>query len=298
MLIITQVLIHTNNPGISVNMKIINYLFLTAALVFSLSCSFTTNTGQGNANANAVNSASSQASASATPAAPQNPPDALVKDLYAQHDKKNSPFFQTKNRALVDKYFDKKLAGLIWKDANDSKGEVGVIDGDPLYNAQDTDIKNFSVGQPKIDGAKAEVVVTFQNYDRKEKLTYKLVQQNAEWKIENIDYGDSNLLGWFKDAAKETSTENTSDGNFEGTYEVGDTTCTVKPVKMAFEVRWEKGSGVEMFFSEGEANDRFIFASEAADGEKSNVFAFGDENYTRGTFYRADGKEFPVRKIK
>lgn len=279
-------------------MKIVNFLFLTTALIFSGGCSFSVNTAQENANATPANSASSQASASATPAAaPQTAPDAVVKNLYQQHDKKDSPFFQTKNRALVDKFFDKKLADLIWKDAVDSKGEVGVIDADPLYNAQDMDIKNFSVGEPKIDGAKAEVVVTFQNYDKKEKLTYKLVQRGSEWKIENIDYGDSNLLGWFKDA-KETSDTKSSDGNFEGTYEVGDTTCTVKAVKMAFEVRWEKGSGVEMFFSEGEANDQFIFASEAEEGEKSNIFAFGDENYTRGTFYRADGKEFPVRKIK
>lgn len=281
-------------------MKIVNYLFLLAALIFSVNCSFNTTTGQQNANTNSTAAAAnSQTAVGATPAAaPQNPPDAVVKDLYTQHDKKNSPFFQKKSRAQVDKYFDKKLADLIWKDANDTSGEVGVINGDPLYNAQDMEIKNFSVGQPKIDGSKAEVVATFQNFDKKEKITFKLVQRNSEWKIENIDYGDSNLLGWFKDAAKETSEANSSDGNFEGTYQVGDTTCTVKAVKMAFEVSWEKGSGVEMFFSEGEANDRFIFASEAKGSEKSNVFAFDDEGYTRGTFYRGDGKEFAVKKIK
>ena len=37
-------------------------------------------------------------------------PDTIVKDLYKQHDAQKSPFFQTKNRALVDKYFDKNLA--------------------------------------------------------------------------------------------------------------------------------------------------------------------------------------------
>ena len=65
-------------------------------------------------------------------------PKALVADLYRQHNQKHSPFFQTRSRARVDQYFTKLLADLIWKDAHGSKGEVGALDGDPLYNAQDT----------------------------------------------------------------------------------------------------------------------------------------------------------------
>jgi hypothetical protein len=280
-------------------MKIVNYLFLAAVLTFSLNCSSAPTNVQVNVNATQSTSANSQASAQSTPAAqqPATAPDAVVKDLYAQHDKKNSPFFQTKNRALVDKYFDKTLADSIWKDANDSKGEVGVIDGDPLYNAQDMEIKNFSVGQAKIESSKATVPVTFENFGKKYSITYELVQKDSAWKIEDINYGSNGTLrGWFKDASK-TDTK-TADGNFEGNYQVGDTSCTVKPVKMAFEVKWAKGSGTEMFFSEGEANDKFIFASRVKEGEKSNVFSFDDETYSTGIFYRGDGKEFPVKRIK
>src|SRR5436190_22536078 len=68
---------------------------------------------------------------------------AIVSNLYAA---KTSPFSQTKNRALVDKYFTKELADMIWKDAITSKGEVGAIDGDPLYNAQDMKIRNLVIG--------------------------------------------------------------------------------------------------------------------------------------------------------
>ena len=279
-------------------MKLANYLILTAVLIFGVNCSTAVKTTVENTNSNAQNSTSAASQTGATPAGqPAVAPDAVVKDLYAQHDKKNSPFFQTKN---VDKYFDKKLADLIWKDANNSKGEVGVIDGDPLYNAQDTDIKNFSVGQPKIENSRAKVVASFENFGKKYSITYELVQKDSDWKIEDINYGDSTLLGWFKDSAKSDSKAGatSADGNFEGTYQVGDTTCTVKPVKMAFEVKWAKGSGSEMFFSQGRANDRMIFASEVDEGEKANSFAFDDENYTTGTFYRGDGKEFDVKKIK
>src|SRR5215204_2908430 len=63
--------------------------------------------------------------------------ETLVADLYKQHDSKKSPFFQTADRSRVDKFFTRTTADLIWKDANSSKGEVGPIDFDPLYDAQD-----------------------------------------------------------------------------------------------------------------------------------------------------------------
>src|SRR5204862_242300 len=47
-------------------------------------------------------------------------------------------------------------------------------------------------------------------------------------------------------------------GEFEGTYRVGETTCTVKPVKQAFEIRWAKGKGSEYFFYK----DANVFESE------------------------------------
>ncbi|MEO7658836.1 MAG: hypothetical protein ABIV48_04415, partial [Pyrinomonadaceae bacterium] len=94
--------------------------------------------------------------------------------------------------------------------------------------------------------------------------------------------------------AGERTQDNTGpDGEFEGKFQVGDTTCRVKPVKMAFEVRWAKGSGVEAFFFKS----GYTFASEPDKGEP-NRFEFDDENYNTGIFYRGDGKEFPVKRLK
>src|SRR5437867_10644867 len=83
-------------------------------------------------------------------------PDALVTDLYQAHRHKRGPFFQTRSRALLYKYFEMSLANLIWKDAVSSKGEVGVIDGDPLYDAQDMEIKNFAIARATYDQGKAK----------------------------------------------------------------------------------------------------------------------------------------------
>jgi hypothetical protein len=126
-------------------------------------------------------------------------PDALIKDLYWQHDHKHSPFLQTRSRALLYKYFEKSLADLIWKDAVTSKGEVGVIDGDPLYNAQDMEIKKFAIGNPKYEETKAKVEVSFENFGKKETLVFLLVNGKSGWRIRDIDYGESGTLaGWFK----------------------------------------------------------------------------------------------------
>src|SRR5258708_16434957 len=90
----------------------------------------------------------------------QTSPDILVANLYKQH-KRRSPFFQTRSRTLLDLYFEKSLGDLIWKDAVRSKGEVGLLDGDPLYNAQDMEIKHFAVHKPVFPHGTAALTASF-----------------------------------------------------------------------------------------------------------------------------------------
>ena len=129
----------------------------------------------------------------------QKSPDALVADLYKAHDQKRGPFFQTKSRALLYTYFEKSLADMIWKDRVTSKNEVGVLDGDPLYDAQDMEIKNFAIGKAAIEGARARVPVTFENFGQKKTLVFMLGKGSTGWRINDIDYGqEGTLRGWFK----------------------------------------------------------------------------------------------------
>lgn len=130
----------------------------------------------------------SQRNSTGAKIAPQTAPDALVADLYKEHDKDRSPFFQIKSRALVDKYFEKSLADLIWKDSvSNSKGDGG-LNADPLYDAQDTEIKNFSVNKPKYKDGKAEVTVSFNNFGEKQEIVYLLASDKSGWKITDIKY--------------------------------------------------------------------------------------------------------------
>src|SRR5437868_7623527 len=121
-------------------------------------------------------------------------PDALVADLYREHNRKHSPFFQTRSRALLYKYFEKNLADMIWKDEVSSKGEVGAIDGDPLYDAQDMEIKSFAIGKATYDQGKAKVAVSFENFGKQKTIVLVLVNGRIGWRISDIDYGEGRTL--------------------------------------------------------------------------------------------------------
>ncbi len=128
-------------------------------------------------------------------------PDALVTDLYRAHRLKRSPFFQTRSRALLYKYFEKRLADMIWKDAVTSKGEVGVIDGDPLYDAQDMEIKKFAVAKATYASGIAKVPVSFENFGKKKTIIFLLANGRTGWRIRDIDYGEGRtLVGEFKES--------------------------------------------------------------------------------------------------
>jgi hypothetical protein len=94
------------------------------------------------------------------------------------------------------------------------------------------------------------------------------------------------------------SETSTSLSEFEGRYKVGNTTCTVVPIKMAFEVKWIKGQGVMNFFFDKTTPDgKSIIVSENS-GKGRNKFVFDDNFYNAGLFLRADGKVFAVERLR
>lgn len=120
-------------------------------------------------------------------------PDVVVKNLYAAHEnEKTSPFNQTKNRALADKYFTKDFADLIWKDQVAANGEVGAIGFDPLYNAQDRTITAFRIGRPRYGKGNleiADVPVTFKNMGKADTVLFRLERDAGKvWKVSDINY--------------------------------------------------------------------------------------------------------------
>ena len=69
----------------------------------------------------------------------------LVAQLYKEHSGKSDPLQYPASKKLLPNYFYKPLLDLYLKDQEDSKGEVGKIDFDPLYDAQDFEISDFNL---------------------------------------------------------------------------------------------------------------------------------------------------------
>lgn len=125
-------------------------------------------------------------------------PTALVRSLYQLHNKGSGPIFGTKGKTYIERYFEKPLADLIWKNiVGPPSGEVGNLDFDPLFFSQDLQPTHLRIGEAHIerDKAKASSVVTFRNYDQQMRITFHLHQtRDAGWKIHDIDYGKGEHL--------------------------------------------------------------------------------------------------------
>ncbi len=103
--------------------------------------------------------------------------------------------FDRKGKRYIYKFFDQKLADLIWKELTETpEGEVGNLDFDPLYNAQDTGITQFQIGKPLVEGDKATVSVSFRNFGQRTVIKFDMHNSKEGWKIENILYGDKSDL--------------------------------------------------------------------------------------------------------
>jgi hypothetical protein len=118
-------------------------------------------------------------------------PKDLVAQFYQAHRSKHDPLDET---ALLGRYFDPALLKLYLKDKDEANGEVGRLDGDPLYNAQDMEIKDFSVSAPEMAGGEARVTVNFKNLGKPTRVVYMLSRTANGWKISDIRYDDGSSL--------------------------------------------------------------------------------------------------------
>jgi len=72
----------------------------------------------------------------------------------------------------VGAYFEKGLLPLYLKEEAESRGEVGKLEVDPLYYAQDVEIKDFSVVLVAKQKDSAEVAASFKNLGTSKKIVF------------------------------------------------------------------------------------------------------------------------------
>lgn len=226
--------------------------------------------------------------------------DAVVKNLYAAQKTSKNPFFQKKSRALIDQFFAKDLADMIWKDSVDATDGVGAIDFDPLYNSQDPVITNFVVEKPREDGGvdNAFVKVKFKDSGKPVWVDYELRREAGKWKITGIYYADGedlgSLLRYWQDEEFKKEYENHA---FKGEYTVGKDTCTVMPTLsgMSYRVQCNGSEDFQLYMVEGSETETAYINTDEKGVEKGKfVFKNGE---AKGKFI-ASGKEVQVSPIK
>ena len=113
-------------------------------------------------------------------------PDMLVANLYAQENQ----VFDSKARALRERYFEKKFAAFFLKlmieaENDDSDEGFGVS---LLGMFQDYEFRKFVIGKPVINDQKAEVTVSWENFGSKNSVVYSFVANESGWQISDIKF--------------------------------------------------------------------------------------------------------------
>ena len=118
----------------------------------------------------------------------------LVAQLYKEHSGKSDPLQYPASKKLLQAYFYKPLLALYLKDQADSKGEVGKIDFDPLYDAQDVQITDFNLVLLNHKKGSAYVTARFKNMGVEQEVVFALQTTKAGWRIADVQYKDGRSL--------------------------------------------------------------------------------------------------------
>ena len=167
-----------------------NLLIFAGLLIGGLSCTPAKTKRDSPPTSSTQNTSVSTRPASVNPTTPGE----LVRELYRQHDAGYGPFSQTDDRSLINEFFEKELADLIWEDVTSAEAGESVLDTDPLYNTLDTDVENVMVHPPiQRDGA-TEVLVTFDTDHGPQTVCYRMAHLRSSWRISDILYPDGSQL--------------------------------------------------------------------------------------------------------
>ncbi|QHV98095.1 hypothetical protein [Spirosoma endbachense] len=129
------------------------------------------------------------------PDSPRTAADRLIRALYFEHNAKENPFREKKNRTLIDQFFAKSTADLIWNDAQKASGKVNRTKTNLLFNAPDAAVKKTWVEPAAIGGKRAIVYVTFQDNGKPQEVKVDMNQvDGGRWRITEMFYPDGKQL--------------------------------------------------------------------------------------------------------
>ena len=122
-------------------------------------------------------------------------PQALLKELYRVHAQGEGPILDPTGQKVRRIYFTPDLAAALDRELNrPDPEEMGKLDFDPFYNAQDTELGEMDIAVPKVSGKQTTAIVRFTNFGENMEIVYRVVQEKQGWRIDDIEYGEGNSL--------------------------------------------------------------------------------------------------------
>jgi hypothetical protein len=125
---------------------------------------------------------------------------AFVAELYAGYGRKPEPDYVGRQAAAV---FSPRLVRLMRRDAARAKGEVGALDGDPICDCQDYEIKRVEIAVAAAGAGRATATVRFRNFGEARTVTLDLVRINRNWRVDDThSAGTPSLVGLFTEGSR------------------------------------------------------------------------------------------------
>lgn len=134
-------------------------------------------------------------SASARGDSPNDSPQALLRELYRVHAEGDGPLLRSEGRAERRVLFTESLVlALEGEIHRPDPEELGNLDFDPFYNAQETELGAMDIAVAKVSGNATVALVRFDNGGDPIEIAYRVVLDGEAWRIDDIEYGEGRTL--------------------------------------------------------------------------------------------------------
>ena len=126
---------------------------------------------------------------------PNDSPQALLRALYQVHDEGDGPLLRSEGRAQRRVFFTESLAlALEGEIDRPDPEELGNLDFDPFYNAQETALGAMDIAVAKVSGKATVALVRFDNGGDPIEIAYRVILDGEAWRIDDIEYGEGRTL--------------------------------------------------------------------------------------------------------
>lgn len=126
---------------------------------------------------------------------PNDSPQALMRELYRVHAEGDGPLLRSEGKAERRVFFTASLVEALEREIDrPDPEELGNLDFDPFYNAQETDLGALDIAVAKVSGNATVALARFENGGNPIEVAYRVVLDGEAWRIDDIEYGEGRTL--------------------------------------------------------------------------------------------------------